>query len=351
MVRKNPDSTLGCSIFWGTTCGIFQLTRYTAEGVLEWMLLFLCVFGGAVLGGCYNATGCVVQAKVVTAFEDEKLHKIPLQCDLGPLPIRLAQESNGEQWRFWMWGIANLANDFAKSIWWGSKNFSIKLFPFPERLTHKHEQNLEAKVPLVGLCRFDARVGFHWLGAWSFSRQIFIQHVGRVQVAANRPDSGKLFFAGNLRTNLLNHAVYPSQRCFEWTVAGLQKRSLNCVDEWANMPCTLRVGNWNCEVYETWDLYKFPKSVFNILASFQVFAERTERTLAGSFTTLVSTSPKSECEKPEKAWVKEKPPQLVFGAKSRAVFSPNAVFFLFGRYQTHTSEKMYRHRYLNQPAF
>ena len=183
MVRKNPDSTLGCSIFWGTTCGIFQLTRYTAEGVLEWMLLFLCVFGGAVLGGCYE------------------------------------------------------------SIWWGSKNFSIKLFPFPERLTHKHEQNLEAKVPLVGLCRFDARVGFHWLGAWSFSRQIFIQHVGRVQVAANRPDSGKLFFAGNLRTNLLNHAVYPSQRCFEWTVAGLQKRSLNCVDEWANMPCTLRVGN------------------------------------------------------------------------------------------------------------
>ena len=92
-------------------------------------------------------------------------------------------------------------------------------------------------------------------------------------------------------------------------------------------------------MYETWDLYKFPKSVFNILVSFQLFAERSERTLAGSFMTLVSTSPKSKCEKPEKAWVKEKPPHLVFGKKSKAVFSPNAAFFPFGRYKTHTSEK------------
>ena len=78
--EKVPDSTLGCSFFWGTTCGIFQLHKVHCRG---------CAWVNVVVSLCFRRRcfGWFLQflrdhcpSIRCHSFQDEKGLKRPIWC-------------------------------------------------------------------------------------------------------------------------------------------------------------------------------------------------------------------------------------------------------------------------------
>ena len=78
--EKVPDSTLGCSFFWGTTCGIFQLHKVHCRGCAWVTLVVSLCFRRRCFGWFLQFLRDHCPSIRCHSFQDEKGLKRPIWC-------------------------------------------------------------------------------------------------------------------------------------------------------------------------------------------------------------------------------------------------------------------------------